>query len=319
MRIAIDSSAANDQDAHRCLDRILDGIDDGWHVWDLTDVRDVEAIMKSTWLNDPGRQGVKVADLLVASTKLGAWTLAPHGRRLRVTADPQAPGELVAEQALHLAREPLTVLVENRESDGAFVRRVVTELDKPLSRLWDRPTDPIRFDSVGGKGQMVQEVWNRTHGPRPARLVAVIDSDRKGKNDQESREARALRRACRNNGLPCWVLAKREAENYLARSLLDARPNTGADHRKRVAAWDRLSDDQKNYLDMNNGLSENPSELEQNLFANLPEEDREILGGGFGPNVYKCWTIQDIAAADELRHRGQGDLEHGISLIREAV
>ena len=111
MRIAIDSSAANDQDAHRCLDRILDGIDDGWHVWDLTDVRDVEAIMKSTWLNDPGRQGGKVANLLVASTRLGAWTLAPHGRRLRVTADPQAPGEIVAEQALHLAREPLTVLV----------------------------------------------------------------------------------------------------------------------------------------------------------------------------------------------------------------
>lgn len=131
MRIAIDSSVANDQDAHRCLDRILDRIDDGWHVWDLTDVRDVEAIMESTWLNDPGRQGVKVRDLLVASTKLSAWTLEPHGRRLRVTADPQAADELVAEQAFHLAQEPFIILVENRESDGAFVRRVVTELDKP--------------------------------------------------------------------------------------------------------------------------------------------------------------------------------------------
>ena len=319
MRIAIDRSAANDPDDHRYLDRILDRIDDGWHVWDLTDVRDVEAIGKSTWLNDPGRQGLKVADLLVASTKLGAWTLAPHGRHLRVTANPQAPDELVAEQALDLAKEPLTILVENRNSDGAFVRRVVTELDKPLSRLWDRPTDPIRFDSVGGKGEMAREVQNRTCGPRPTRLVAVIDSDRKGNNDQESREARALRRSCENQGLSCWVLAKREAENYLTRNLLDARPNTGADHRQRVAAWDRLSDDQKNYLDMNNGLSEDPSESERNLFANLPEEDRTILGGGFGPNVHNCWTIEDIAAADELRLRGQGDLEHGISLIREAV
>ena len=44
MRIAIDGSAANDPDAHRCLDSILDRIDDGWHVWDLTDCRDVEAI-----------------------------------------------------------------------------------------------------------------------------------------------------------------------------------------------------------------------------------------------------------------------------------
>ena len=37
---------------------MLDRIDDGWHVWDLTDFRDIEAIRKSTWLNDPGRQGV---------------------------------------------------------------------------------------------------------------------------------------------------------------------------------------------------------------------------------------------------------------------
>ena len=319
MRIAIDSSAANDPDAHRCLDRILDRIEDGWHVWDLTDVRDVEAIKGSTWLNDPGRQGAKVADLLVASIKLGAWTLAPHGRRLRVTADPQAPDELVAEQALDLAKEPLTILVENRDSDGAFLRRVVMELDEPLSRLWNRPTEPIRFDSVGGKGQMAQEVRNRTRRPRPTRLVAVIDSDRKGKNDQESREARALRRVCRNSGLPCWVLAKREAENYLTRSLLDARPNTGADHRQRVATWDRLSDDQKNHLDMNNGLSENPSESERALFASLPKGDRAILADGFGPNVHRCWTIQEITVADELRARGQGDLEHGIALILEAV
>ena len=319
MRIAIDSSAADDPDAHRWLDRILDRIDDGWHVWELTDVRDVEAIRKSTWFNDPGRQAGKVEDLLVASTRLGAWTLAPHGRRLRVTADPQAPDEMVAEQAFHLAQEPLIILVENRDSDGAFVRRIVTELDESLSRLWNRPTEPIRFDSVGGKGQMVQEVRNRTRGTRPTRLVAVVDSDRKGKNDQESGAARALRRACRNNGLSCWVLAKREAENYLTRSLLDARPNTGADHREHVATWDRLSDDQKNYLDMKEGLSKNPSESERDLFADLPKEDRAILSNGFGPNVHQCWTIEDIGAADELRLRGQGDLERGIALIREAV
>ena len=250
VRIAIDRSAANDQSAHRFLDRILDGVDDYWHVWDLTDDRDVVAIKRSTWFNDPGRQGVRLEDLLVASTKLGAWDPQPHGRRLRVTAAPQTSDELVADQALDLAREPLTILVENRESDGAFLRRVVTELDEPLSRLWDRPTDPIRFDSVGGKGQMAQEVKNRTRGPRPTRLVAIVDSDRKGNNDQPSGEARALRRVCENNGLSCWVLAKREAENYLTRSLLNARPNTDTDHRQRVATWDRLSDDQKNHFDM---------------------------------------------------------------------
>ena len=157
---------------------------------------------ESTWLNDAGRQGVKIEELLVASTKLGAWNLAPHGRRLRVTATPRAPDELVAAQALRLAQEPLTILVENRESDGAFLRRVVMELDQPLRRLWDLPTRPIQFDSLGGKGQMAQQVRNRTREPRPARLVAVVDSDREGKNDQPSRDARALRRACQSE----WIV-----------------------------------------------------------------------------------------------------------------
>jgi len=39
VRIAIDTSAANDPDAHQWLDRILYRIEDGWHVWDWTGVR----------------------------------------------------------------------------------------------------------------------------------------------------------------------------------------------------------------------------------------------------------------------------------------
>ncbi|MDD9986754.1 MAG: hypothetical protein OXQ31_10820 [Spirochaetaceae bacterium] len=255
MRIAIDASVANDADSHQWLDRILAKIEDRWHVWDLTGDRDVEAISTSTWCLDPGRQGVRVKDMLVAATKLAAWTLEPHERRLRVTAYPNAHDELAAETACRLAETPLEILVENRDSDGAFVRRIIEELDPDLAVLWRNPTEPIRFDSVGGKGQMAQAVRNRTCGPRPTRLVAVIDSDRKGSNDQASGEARALRRACKQGGQSCWVLAKREAENYLTKALLVARPDTGADHRQRVAAWDRLSDDQKNFFDMKEGWS----------------------------------------------------------------
>lgn len=319
MRIAIDASAANDAECHQWLDRILAKIEDRWHVWDLTDDREVEAIGTSTWCLDPGRQGVKVKEMLVAATKLGAWTLEPHERRLRVTAYPDAHDELAAETACRLAETPLEILVENRNSDGAFVRRIIEELDPDLDVLRKNPTEPIRFDSVGGKGQMAQEVRRRTGGPLPPRLVAVIDSDRKGSNDQESGEARALRRACQQGGLSCWVLAKREAENYLTQGLLAARPNTGADHRQRVAAWDRLSEVQKDFFDMKNGFSESPSAPEHHLFGGLPDDDQAILANGFGDNVHECWSVQAVAAADELRTRGQGDLEHGIALIRSEV
>ena len=234
---------------------------------------------------------------------------------------PAAADELAPEHAFRLADEPLVILVENRRSDGAFVERVVKELDRSLRGLWGRDGGPIRFDSLGGGGQMPQQVIARSRGrPYRPRLVAVVDSDRKGPGDTVSAQARALRNACEERGLPCWVLAKREAENYLPRMLLSGRPDADDRHERRVEAWDRLSDDQKDFFDMKHGLPDDPSATERELFEELSVAEREILAEGFGRNVHDCWTLWQVRGIrDELLARGQGDLEHGIELIRKEV
>lgn len=322
MRITIDISAANDPDAHQWLDRMLARIEDGWHVWDVPAPSDVGAFEATTWFSDPGREGQRLRDLLIASTRRGAWTPDdPPTRRLRVTRQPAAPDELLPESACRLAEEPLVILVENRESDGKFVERIVKELDKSLGGLWSRQGDPIRFDSVGGVGQMREEVERRVERvPYRPRLVTVIDSDRKGPGDPESREARQLREFCDHHGIPCWVLAKREAENYLPRSLLGEKPDAGVGHATTLEAWERLSDDQKDFFDMKHGLPENPSASEEALFDGLPGMDREILATGFGEYLHACWDLWHVREVDnELRVRGRGDLEFGIELIRREV
>lgn len=152
------------------------------------------------------------------------------------------------------------------------------------------------------------------------RLVAVIDSDRKGPGDSVSGDARRLRNVCNQHDLPCWVLAKREAENYLPRVLLDERPNVGAEHARKVEAWERLSEVQKNFFDMKRGLPRAPSAIEENLFDALPDADRRILATGFGPNVHACWNVWHVREVrKELLTRGQGDLEQGIELIRREL
>ena len=325
MRIEIDPNAANDPDAHPWLDRILHKIGDGWHVWDTADPPDPGDMEATTWIRDRNRQGAWVRELLVASIQRSAWTLAPHGRSLRVTARPRNPEELTPEEltlenASRLADEPLWILVENRFSDGPFVERVVKELDESLRILWDRPGDPIRIDSVGGKGQMPQEVERRTSGkPYRPRLVAMIDSDRKSPDADASRDARRLLHACEKWDLPCWILAKREAENYLPRVLLLAWKGPMKGHKQRVDAWDRLNDDQKNFFDMKRGLPNVLSKVEQKLFGGLSPADRAVLSDGFGPNVHECWTLRNVSAKTELTIRGQGDLEHGLDLIRREV
>ena len=240
MRIVIDISAANDPDAHEWLDRTLYRIVDGWHVWDLTETPDLRALHETTWIGGRGALGDRARKLLVRSTQRRAWTPVLHGRRVRVTAHPIAADDLAPEEAFRLSDEPLVILVENRNSDGAFIRRVVTELDRSLHGLWKRDGQPIRFVSAGGHGEMPLEVEERTRGTsyRP-RLVAVIDSDRKGPGSTESQSARRLRKTCEDHGLSCWVLAKREAENYLPRVLLGARPDVGAEHQRRLEAWEQ--------------------------------------------------------------------------------
>ncbi len=289
-------------------------------MWDTASQPDPNTIEATTWMGDRGRQGDWVRQMLVASIQRGAWTSAPHERRVRVTACPDAADELKPEDAARLAEEPLVILVENRHSDGAFVNRVVKELDKSLHRLWRRPGEPIRFDSLGGAGQMPEEVRRRTQGkPYLPRLVAIIDSDRRSPNDTDSSAARRLYRECENRSVPCWILAKREAENYLPRILLDERQDAGTDHARLVEAWDRLDDDQKNFFDMKHGLAAEPSVIERALFDGLSSADRKILSHGFGPNVYTCWTLWNVQAKTELLRRGQGDLERGIELIRKEV
>ena len=320
MRIEIDPSAANDPDAHQWLDRILYRIEDGWHVWDTADQPDSREMEATKWIRDPGRQGDRVREMLVASVQRSAWSLAPHGRSVRVTTHPCTPDELTPEDALRLAEEPLCILVENRISDGPFVERIVEELDKSLHDLWKRPGNPVRIDSVGGKGQMRQEVERRTScKPYRPRLVAIVDSDRKSPGANPSPDARLLLRDCEKRDLPCWILAKREAENYLPRILLLARQDAGEDHERRGEAWDRLNDDQKNFLNMKCGLPGDPSQVEQELFGGLSQVDRKILSNGFGPKVHKCWTLGKVSVKAELILRGQEDLEHGLELIRGEV
>ena len=103
MRIAIDASAADHPDAHQWLDRILYRIEDGWHVWELDDFVDPDALRATGWISGRETRGDWVRELLVASIQRGAWSLSPHGRHVRVTTHPVAAEELTPEHAFRLA------------------------------------------------------------------------------------------------------------------------------------------------------------------------------------------------------------------------
>ena len=105
----------------------------------------------------------------------------------------------------------------------------------------------------------------------------------------------------------------------MPRILLSQRKDAGADHARLVEAWDGLTDDQKDFFDMKRGLPDALTEIEQELFRDLPADVRRVFSVGFGPNIYECWNLWKGQAKIELRRRGKGDLEHGIEMIRKEV
>ena len=321
MRIKIDICAANNPDAHKWLDRILAKISDGWHLWDTSShLNPSDAFAETPWISHRGLKGEEVLELLRKSTGLDTWASETFHRHIRVTTHPNGEDEFGPEDAAMFAETPLCLLVENRYNDGLFLRRIVDELDGPLSKLWDRPGGPIQIDSLGGIGQMPQEVQNKAEDrPYRPRLIAIADSDKISPSHQGSREAHELNKRCEKYKVPCWILAKREAENYLPLVLLKAWVPKNLNHAQMVDAWNRLTEDQKNFYDMKKGLPEDRDDKMSPLFREMSDADYRTLTKGFGNNVGTCWKCTGPNVKSELINRSQGDLERGIAMIRKEV
>ena len=168
---------------------------------------------------------------------------------------------------------------------------------------------------------MAKEVARQgAKSPLP-RYVVVVDSDRRSPNDRPSATALEIERKCRQHGFPCWLLAKREAENYLPRELLSSRQDVGQEYHIRVDAWDGLTGDQKDYYDMKEGFPAEPTGNEMRLYRGLSDSDRKSLAKGFGDKVGQCWSNWEIRGdvASAIRKRGRGDVEQGLEKLRKGV
>ena len=128
MRIEIDIRSLENPSFHQWLDRIIHKISDGWHLWEISQEYEISIFVESGWFN--GRQWI--TELLKKSIFSNAWKSELHIRRIRVTANPVSEDELRPKDAARLAEQPLCILMENRVSDGNFLKRVVRELH-PLS------------------------------------------------------------------------------------------------------------------------------------------------------------------------------------------
>lgn len=264
-----------------------------------------------TWRAQLGCDLAGEIDLIVRqsaakeSRKPSHRTLAIVGEH--VAEDWSGEPRIRPETAERLMIEPLSVLVEDRDSDVAFLKAVVTDA---YSAEWTSLLDSRSASFIHGGGSGLKSALEArlTEPVSRFRTFVVFDSDglRPG---TVSPTARELSETCVNAQIPYCCLARREIENYLPLQAI-ARWAERKKRRKRrrvLAEFKKLSREQRDHFDMKKGLA-GPNCAR--LYEEVDNRVSRRLRAGFGAKVWKeflggiddSWLVGDgsIGEIDQL-------------------
>lgn len=226
MKFVLYATALNGNDeVHDLIDRLVDRVADEVH---RIEVPEADLLLESGWYQSARKTRCKVLTAAVAvPPRKHTDPHAPHSKRIEIRNIEEAR---VADK---LAHAPLTILVEDRESDGILLDILVEEVALPeLSNLWKRgkTVTPrvIEIQTAGGIGAMPQRVeravTDANGAGHPIRLFVLCDSDRRwpGDNEHPTHPGRIkLRQKCADLSIPLHILQKRNAENYIPDSVFE--------------------------------------------------------------------------------------------------
>ena len=272
------------------LDTLLNRVEDEVHELELEGSDMVE---ETSWYQSCRSDRRKLLEKCAeASLHRSPKTRGPHLRRIEVTDGNSA------RDARNIAFTPLTVLVENRLSDGALVKVALRVFAS--QQTWDlcfgsgAGCTPAAFelDSGGGQGEVGKLLDVRLSEANrrglPPRLVVVVDSDGQWVGDVK-KDITAIRNTCAASNVPCPPLNKRTAENYIPDAFW-SRLASDLDHtvaRPAIEALLRLSRDQRDYVNMGPGVPWDVSNANSSaLFSGVSDTDQTTLskanlkGGG---------------------------------------
>lgn len=285
MRVRFAEDVLADPKSWRILDFIVDYFLEQRHVWDI---EDPQIIKESPWIQTDltGRAGQMNLDALQKCYTQAIYSSPQkmHSIAIQVALQSNSSENLTPDEAKRCLAAPAYVIVENVESDGAFLDTIIyafkrqTLLNAQTEGWW-------KLESRGGAGEIpkcVEQIRAETIGP--LRVLVLCDSDRLYWGHLK-REIQAIETYCQENQVPYTILQKREIENYLPVNVLQQRKRQTV-----YRAFLSLTQEQKDFYDMKLGFKKErdhaivPKE-QQNLFAHVPQRILDDLCGGFGKEI----------------------------------
>lgn len=262
MRFILHPSALNAGDeVLELIDRLVDRAADEIH---LLEVPDADLLMESRWYVGARQTRRRVLAKAVASPpRMRSPLESPHNKigHVRNLDD--------ARLAAKLAHTPLVILVEDRDSDGVFLGILVEECGSPeLQRIWNINGDvtpkAIEIETAGGIDAMPQRIGRAAEDAaregRPLRMFVFCDRDERWPGDtRNSADLQRIDEVCNANDVPCHVLRKRNAENYIPDTVFEAARDDPRNrgHVHRFQALLRRSKVQRDHFPVKDGMTPN--------------------------------------------------------------
>jgi hypothetical protein len=302
MKVRFNSDCLADPAAWDSLDQIVTHFHNDRHIWDIIDP---DAVLSSDWVKSDitGRTGRRITEFVQKAVTAAAY---PQGRlhklTLTITNSPTTADDLSPLEGARCLSMPALVAVENRESDGAFLRAIATAYGR-AELLGAMDVGWCDLEQLGGYGEIEKALnYHLPRRPGPCRVFVLADSDRQYPGHRTPTIDK-IESACTARGVPFYILEKRKIENYIPLVLLDK-----LKRRDRFRAFQRLTPEQRDYYEMKGGFREHPAgkaeipDEQQMLFDKVPAPVLRDLCGGFGKD---SWAV----FRDDVQSIREGELE----------
>lgn len=292
MRVRFSITVLHDPTAFFSLDRIVDLFLEERHIWVI---EDPDEIRHSAWIanEELSRTAQRNLEALEKcfTTAIYGPPAGARGREVEIVGRPAGTAALSAAEARRMLEAPAYVIVEDADSDGAFLEAMAAAFGREaLARALDAQwCQIVHAGGGGGVKKRLDEVLKRH--PFAGRVYLLFDSDRLTP-EQDAKPRKVLAECMVQHGVRGFVLSKREIENYLpALALQQWRRKDKAAVCK--AFLYHLDDSQRDHYDMKKGFDSDPAGdavlgPQSALYQHVPRRVLRDLCGGFGRDV---WTL----------------------------